>query len=135
MVTSQHKWTQLTQQMCAPKLTGRQHNRSSSADEIEASDLDDREGTNHDNKKTRKHEKAKTFKNEDLPGYPGTKKKWEERIVVMFRDYAASSSDPWELSRAVEYVQMLWDIYFSDIRHTAKLKNDPVFFLVSSSYF
>ena len=132
---SQHKWTQLTQQMHAPKLTGCQHDHSSSANEIEVSDLDDGEGTNHNNKKTRKCEKAKTFKNEDLLGYPGTKKKWEERIIVMFCDYAASSSDPWELSGAVEYAQMLWDIYFSDIRHTAKLKNDLVFFLVSSSYF
>ena len=81
---SQHKWTQLTQQMHAPKLTGCQHDHSSSANEIEVSDLDDGEGTNHNNKKTRKCEKAKTFKNEDLLGYPGTKKNGRKELLLCF---------------------------------------------------
>ena len=120
--------------MHAPKSTGHQHNHSKGVNEITASDPDDVEGSNHVRKRTRKREKAMTFRNEDIPGYPGTKKQWEVRIVVMFRDYAATSSDPWELTGAVEYVQILWNLYFLDINHTVKLKNDPVFFVVSPSY-
>ena len=134
MVTSWQRWSQLTQQMCAPKSTGCQHNHSKGVDEITASDPDNVEGSDHVCKRTRKHEKAMMFRNEDIPGYSGTKKQWEDRIVVMFHDYAATSSDPWELTRAVEYVQILWNLYFSDINHTVKLKNDLVFFVVSPSY-
>ncbi|KIM59483.1 hypothetical protein SCLCIDRAFT_126075 [Scleroderma citrinum Foug A] len=52
----------------------------------------------------------------------------------MFCDYVATLCDPWELTGAVEFVQVLWNIYFSDIDHTVKPKNDLVFFIVSSSF-
>ncbi|KIM59467.1 hypothetical protein SCLCIDRAFT_126054 [Scleroderma citrinum Foug A] len=53
----------------------------------------------------------------------------------MFCDYAATSNDPWELAEGVKFAQGLWSNYFPNIKHTVKLKNNPIFFLVSPSYF
>lgn len=72
------------------------------------------------------------YLNEDLPGYPGTLRKFRDHVLPRWYLYISKLDNPWDLHHPdhVYFSQILWDRYV-EVRHDLALKNEPVFALVS----
>ena len=80
-------------------------------------------------KKTR----ARYFRNEDLPGLPVTMSKWHDFFLPRWYYYISTINNIWKLDHPdhVAIAQEIWNRKVS-FPHTIALRDDPVFYLVSS---
>lgn len=73
------------------------------------------------------------FRVEDLPD--GSQQRFREALGPLWLDFVSTLENPWDLTNHIDAMQELWNMTFTDIDYTVQKTNDPVYFLVSETFF
>ena len=81
-----------------------------------------------------KQHKAQMFCNVDLPGLPGSMRRWHNEFLPCWFQYIATVDNIWNLAHQehIAVAQSLWNHKMGDIPHMLALNDKPVFYLVHS---